>query len=248
MSTLRVNKLTNLNDVEAFDVSDGTVVLSAGSTTRAPLQFLPGPSLSTPVAGSIEFNGNTFLTTSSSVSGKAFNDDSLFYGLSADRVISPTIVANTFYSIFGVGINAPADGSYVFDIMLGIKTGATSHTIGFNFGGTATISDVQYRTEFTNLALSTGGAAPGTPTAAVTLCFQSNPSVYANSVVSPASTLTSKFLRIHGMIETVGAGTINPQIAFSANPTGTNSISKYSYARFNSLGTVTGDLIAGNWE
>jgi hypothetical protein len=132
--------------------------------------------------------------------------------------------------------------------MLGLKTGTTSHTIGFRFGGTATISDVQYRTEFTNLALSSGTGAPGTPTSATTLCFQRNPDIFANAVVSPASTLASKFLRIHGMIETSGAGTINPEIAYSANPGGTNSISKYSYARFNSLGTVSGDLIAGNWQ
>lgn len=248
MSSIRVDEFKNLSNDSVFDASSGTVILAPGTTTKAPLQFQAGPSLTTPVAGSIEFNGNTFLTTSSSVSGKAFNDDSLFYGLNADRTITPTVVASTFYSIFGVGIAAPSDGSYVFDIMLGIKTGATSHTVAFRFGGTATILDAQYRTEFTNLALSSGTAAPGTPTAATTLCFQRNPDVFANAVVSPASTLTSKFLRVHGMIETSGSGTINPEIAFSANPTGTNAISKYSYARFNSLGTVSGDLIAGNWS
>jgi len=224
------------------------MVLSAGSVSRAPLRLTAGPGLSVPVAGSMEYNGNTFLNTSSDVSGRAFNDDSLFYALDADRTIVATVVGNTFYDAFGVGINLPAGGAYVFDIVLGLRTGTTSHTVSFGFGGTAGIAKTQYRTEFTNLALSTGAAGPGTPTASVTLMFVGNPTTAANGVISPASTVASKFLRVHGMIELSSQGTVRPQIAFSANPTGTNQVTSLSYARFNSLGTYDGDLVAGNWS
>ena len=248
MSTVRTNNFENLSGQNIFDASSGTMVLSAGSTSRAPLQLTAGPGLSSAVAGSVEYNGNTFLTTSNVTSGRAFNDDSLFYGLDADRTIVATVVASTFYDAFGMGISLPASSAYVFDIVIGLKTGATSHTVSFAFGGTATIDKIQYRTEFTNLALSTGAAAPGTPTAAVTLMFVGNPTSAANGVVSPASTLVSKFMRIHGVVEISSAGTLKPQIAFSANPTGTNQVTRLSYARFNSIGTYTGDIISGNWS
>jgi hypothetical protein len=248
MSTIKVNKLHNIDGQEVYDVASGTMVLQAGSTSRAPMRFNAGPGLTTPVAGSLEFNGNTFLTTSSATSGRAFNDDSLLYALDVDRTIVATVVASTFYDIFGVGISLPASTAYIFDVLVGLRTGATSHTVSFAFGGTAGIDKIQFRTEFTNLALSTGAAAPGTPTAPVTLMFTGNPNSAANGVISPASTLASKFFRVHGMIETSTAGTLRPQIAFSANPTGTNQVTRLSYARFNSIGATSGDLIAGNWS
>lgn len=248
MSTVRTNNFENLSGQNIFDASSGTMVFSAGSTSRAPLKLTAGPGLTTPVAGSIEYNGNTFLTTSSATSGRAFNDDSLFYALSADRTIIATVVASTFYDIFGVGISLPASTAYIFDILVGLRTGATSHTVSFAFGGTAGINKTQFRTEFTNALVSTGAAAPAAPASSVEVLFTGNPNSAANGVISAASTGVTKFFRVHGMIETSTAGTIRPQIAFSANPTGTNQVTRLSYARFNSIGTYAGDLIAGNWS
>ncbi len=251
MSVIRVNQLKNLDDQEIFTTTSGTLVLPAGTTSRAPLRFTAGPGLTTPVAGSLEFNGNTFLTTSNATSGRAFNDDSLFYSLDADRTIVDPVVANTFYSAFGVGISLPAGSAYVFDILLGIRTAVTTvHTVSFNFGGSAGIDKLQYRTEFTNLLLSTGAAAPGTSIAPLTLMFVGNPNSATNGAVTTATgQLASKFLRIHGIIEISTAGSLIPQIAFSANPGATpNQITRLSYIRLNSIGASSGDLIAGNWS
>ncbi len=248
MSVIRVNQLKNLDDEVIFTGTDGTMVLPAGSTSRAPMQFTAGPGLTTPVAGSLEFNGNTFLTTSSATSGRAFNDDSLLYALDADRTIVATVVGGTFYDIFGFGLSVPAGGAYLFDILVGLRTGATSHTVSFAFGGTATIDKTQFRTEFTNALVSTGAATPAAPASSVEVFFTGNPNSAANGVISAASTGVTKFFRVHGMVEILGAGIIRPQIAFSANPTGTNQVTRLSYARFNSIGTYSGDLISGNWS
>jgi|694.fasta_scaffold03549_24 hypothetical protein len=247
MSTIKVNTHQNLNGQSIFNSSSGTMVMTAGSTDRAPMRFTAGPGLTSPVAGSLEYNGNTFLTTSSSVSGKAFNDDSLFYGLDNDRTIVATVVANTFYDIFGVGISMPASSSYLFDIFVGLRTGATSHTVSFAFGGTAGIDKIQYFTDFSNSLFSTGVAAPAAPASSTNVTFTGNPNSAANGVISPASTTVTKSFRISGLIETSTAGTLRPQIAFSANPTGTNQVTRLSYTRFNSLGSYAGDLISGNW-
>lgn len=247
MSTIKVNKVQNVNGSEIFDGSTGAMILPAGTSLQAPLQMQAGPTATNPVAGSIEYNGNSFITTSDATSGKAFLDESLMYTNSTDRTVVTTVVAATFYSIFGVGLNVSAGSVYLFDVMFGVRTGITSHTVSFNFGGTATYSSMQYRTEFTNVALSTGLAAPAAPTSAITSMFTANPNTVANGVISAASVTTSKFARVHGLMQVSTTGTIVPQIGFSANPTGTNQITARSYARFNSLGTFSGEPTIGNW-
>lgn len=248
MSTLRTNNISSAAGTPIASMTDGTLKLEPGSNMRPPMVFQAGPSLTTPQAGAIEYNGKGFYTTPDAVAGKAFNVSEHMYALAADTTITATPVANTWYPAFGVGLNVASDSSYVVDILIGLRTGATSHTVAFHFGGTATFSDIQYRTEFTNLALSTGAAAAGTPTAAVTLAFVGNPALPANGVISPASTLVSKFLRVHGIITVGSGGKIVPEIAFSANPTGTNQVTRLSYVKLNSVGTSTGTLIAGNWS
>lgn len=248
MSIVKYSKTQNLDGENIHDVSSGTMVFAAGSETRAPLRLTAGPSLTSPIAGSLEYNGKTFYTTPNSTSGKAFNDAKHMYALSADRTLIATVVLGTFYSMFGVGLDVEADNAYLVDVFCGMRTGITSHIVSFRFGGTATLSDCQFRTDFTNLALSTGTAAPGTPTAPVSLQFTANPNATtANSAISPASVTASKFFRVQGLITCSGAGTINPEVAFSANPTGTNQITRLSYITLNPVGTSTGALIAGSW-
>jgi hypothetical protein len=157
-------------------------------------------------------------------------------------------VATTFYDIFGVGITLPTDSSYLFDINVGLRTGATGHQIAFGFGGTAVISKIQYTSEFLNLAVSTGSTTPSTAASAVDSTFTGNPTSVANGYISPAGmTTTTKSFRVSGLIEIGTQGTLRPQIGFSANPTGTNQVTRLSYVRLNSLGTYSGDLSTGSW-
>lgn len=248
MSIIKANSFQNTGGEDIFATNSGRMVLAPGTSTNPPLTLTAATATTDPVAGAIEYNGRSFYTTPDTISGKAFNDESHLYTLSADRTIIATVAPNTFYSAFGVSLPVATNSSYIVDILIGLRTGATSHTVSFNFGGTATYTELQYRTEFTNLALSTGAAAPGTPTAAVTLMFIGNPNSPANGIISPASTLVSKFLRIHGVINISTGGTIDPQIAFSANPTGTNQVTRFSYIRLNPIGTSTGSLSAGLWS
>jgi hypothetical protein len=237
--------------VQSLMASSGSVSfleVGPGDSSNPPIIFKEATTTTNPVAGAIEYNGISFLTTPNTTSGRAFNDESHLYVQDSDRTLIATVVANTFYSAFGTGIPVESNSSYIVDLLIGMRTGATSHTVSFNFGGTATFSDLQYRTEFTNIAISTGAAGAGTPTAAVTLMFTGNPTTPQNGVISPASTIVSKFFRVHGVVTVGTGGTIIPQIAFSANPTGTNQTTKYSYFKLNAIGRTTGSLNAGNWE
>lgn len=246
MSTLRVNALQNAAGTAVASMTAGTLTLEPGSTTRPPAVLQSGSLLTTPQAGALEYNG-IFYSTPDATAGEGVSISEHLYALNADRTLVATVVAGTWYSAFGVGLSVPANTAYVFDIIMGMRTGATSHTVSFHWGGTAVLGDCQFRTDFTNLALSTGGAAAGTPTSPVTLQFTGNPSVATNAVISPASTLTSKFFRVSGILTVSSAGTLIPEVAFSANPTGTNQITRLSYAKLYPVGAATGALVAGNW-
>jgi hypothetical protein len=206
-----------------------------------------GSLLTSPQAGAVEYSGTIFYNTPDATAGEAINTSEHFYALGADRTLVATVVAGTFYSAFGVGLPVAATTAYVFDILVGMRTGATSHTVSFHWGGTAVLGDCNFRTEFTNLALSTGAAAAGTPTAPVSLQFTGNPALATNGVISPASTIVSKFFRVSGILTVTTAGTLIPEVAFSANPTGTNQITRLSYVRLAPVGVSTGNVVVGNW-
>lgn len=252
MSELRTAQIKNLNGAIILDGSSGTAnlaptIIAAGTTSIPQLQFKGGELLTIPQDGTIEFSSDnkSFYVTSDLQSGQGALDESYIFTLNADRTLVGTVVIDTFYSIFGVGLSVNP-GLYFFDTNVGLRTGATSHTVAFKFGGTSTISSVQYRTEFTNLVLSTGTGAPGTPLAPVSLMFVGNPSSRANGVISPASTTVSKFFRVTGFLEVTAAGTLDPEISFSANPTGTNQATKLSYIRISPFGSTL-PVTFGSW-
>lgn len=249
MSNLRVNVVQNLNGSNLFDGTTGSIVLPAGTTSIAPLQFTAGSLLTTEVGGAVEYTGRNHYFTPSATPGQGFNDISHYYMLNSDRTIIATVVGTTFYSMFGVGLPVSANTTYMFELLAGLKTGTTSHTVSFTMGGTATYGAQNlYTTDFHPLALSTGLAAPGTPTAMVSLTFNGSvPVTTANAVISAASVLASKAFRARGVIEVTGAGTIDPQVGFSANPTGTNQVARYSYIKLTPIGNNSTDISAGNW-
>lgn len=246
MSTVRVNQLQSALGTAVASMAADTLTLEPGSATRPPAVFQSGSLLTTPQAGALEYNG-IFYSTPDATAGEGINLSEHLYALSADRTLVVTVVGGTWYSAFGVALPSPANTAYVFDILIGMRTGATSHTVSFHWGGTAVLGDCQFRTDFTNLALSTGAAGAGTPTAPVSLQFTGNPALATNGVISPASTLTSKFFRVSGILTVSTAGTLIPEVAFSANPTGTNQITRLSYVKLYKAGAATGALVAGNW-
>jgi hypothetical protein len=188
------------------------------------------------------------LATPSSVSGQSVIDSEYIYTLNADRTIIATVVGATFYSMFGVGLTVPP-GTYGFSIFAGLSTGATSHTVSFNLGGTATIQDSQFSVDFLNAVTSTGITTPTAPTSTTRVFFNANPNSVANGVVSAASTTASKSLNVNGIFRISGTGRVDPQIGFSANPTGTNSLIRGSHIRIIPISTsINTNVSYGVWS
>lgn len=189
----------------------------------------------------------TILAKPSSTSGTSLVDSEYIYTLNADRTIVGTVVGATFYSMFGIGLSVPT-GTYRFNIFGLMSTGTTSHTVSVQMGGTAVIQDIQFYVDFLNVATSTGITTPSTPTATTRTAFNANPNSTANGVISGASVTASKSFNINGVVRISGSGTLNPQIGFSANPTGTNAMAKGSYISITPIGTsISTNISYGTW-
>lgn len=139
-------------------------------------------------------------------------------------------------SVFGKSFTAAAATTYLFDGLIFLATGTTSHTVSFNFGGTATYTSAAFYVDFLNVAVG------GTPTSSVATFWNAN----TGGVVSPASTVATKAFWVRGSLRINGAGTVIPQIAFSVAPTGTNQTSTNSYLSMVPIGSNTFTSI-GSW-
>ena len=139
-------------------------------------------------------------------------------------------------SIFAKSFTALAATTYNFEGLVYLATGTTSHTVSFNFGGTATYTSAAFYAEFLNVA------AAGTPTSTVSTFW----AAATGGVISPASTVATKMFWLRGTVRINGAGTVIPQLAFSVAPTGTNQTSTNSFFTMTPIGSNTFASI-GSW-
>jgi len=111
-----------------------------------------------------------------------------------------------------------ASSTYRFRAKIGLNTGATSHTTAFSLGGTATFTSISY-------------VANTTSSAAATLATPQMIRVEtaAATVLNAASTAVTTDIVIEGEMEINAAGTIIPQVTFSAGPTGTCEVALDSF-------------------
>lgn len=136
------------------------------------------------------------------------------FGISSD---------NTVQSMFGKETAVPVGIWEVF-IWAGLNTGTTSHTVAIGVGGTAawTANTCTFESSFQNKASNN---TPTAPTNKWNLSMTNGTPL----VISAASTTASKFLVVRAIIPVTTAGTLIPQLQFSAAPTGTNQVTRGSY-------------------
>ena len=128
--------------------------------------------------------------------------------------------------------------TYEFEGQYIMNTGATTHTtaMAFSLGSNATVSSFEYTTILWSAAANT----------IATAASFTHVSGVASKVLNATSTAVYTMIKFKGVMRTTLGGTITPQIAFSANPTGTNLMKKGSFIKFTPLGSDTVEPI-GLW-
>ena len=129
--------------------------------------------------------------------------------------------------------------TYFIEGVLKMSTGTTLHTTSLLFGGTFTVTSMGVDVE------SYSCAAVNTVTAA------SNDRTFvtqqAATVVTTATALALTVIKFSGFIRVNSGGTFIPQVAFSVDPVGTNSLDTNSYIKLTHCGGDTMAQTAGDW-
>ena len=128
--------------------------------------------------------------------------------------------------------------TYRFRAKLYIATGTTTHTTAFGFGGTATLTSIRYQSK-----LWSGTSGTINSTAPSILDVASATSTVLNATSAAAFTI----IELEGTIRVNAAGTLIPQITFSAGPTGTCAVKVDSFIELWPIGSNTISSI-GNWS
>jgi hypothetical protein len=210
--------------------------LGAGKATVAPLKFTSGTLETTAEAGAVEYDGKAFYATSVASSRQVISAKQIATVQGSAVALTNNIA--TAQSIFAAAndtLTVAAATTYRFRAVLKFNTGATSHTTAFGFGGTATFTSCNYSSRATSSAANTLATTQQRRVAAATA-----------SVLTAASTAVTTDIEIEGMIRINGAGTIIPQVTFSAGPTGTCETAIDSFFELEPIGSNTVAAV-GNW-
>ena len=209
-----------------------TVTLSAGTNTVQPIKLTSGTNLTTAVAGSVEYDGVIPYFTSTSTQRGVLLNEQFIYQQSNYTLVSQTAAQQLFNGSTGgqVGLTA---GAYAFECNFNLSSlSATSGSFGFALGGTATFT--QYWTaNATKSAFATATSG--------TLTFNTS----ANTSITSASTTTTGFAVIQGIIIVAGAGTVIPQV--SQTVAAAALVGPGSFFRIRPIGAQAVNYV-GNWS
>lgn len=132
-------------------------------------------------------------------------------------------------------ITLQASTTYMFDGQYILQTGTTSHFTSMSFVlTTATITNMTW------YVLGTAGNGAGSQATSQTTTFYNSNS---GGQVIGSSTNSNTIIKFEGIMRVNVGGTLVPNIAFSAAPTGTNLTLVGSYLRFYPIGSNTIDSI-----
>jgi hypothetical protein len=240
---------TNSNYTLTLPTQTGTLVSGtttsgiaapAGTTTLAPILLTSGTNLTSATAGAVEYDGKVVYATPLGTQ-RGIVPTQQYYRLNADLAGSNATGAQ---SLFGVGVTLSASTVYEFEMVVQMSktAGTTSHTIGFGFGGTATLNNIvwQFTGAFNTATIAQGSATPLTTGWLITA---------SNTVVTGASANATVYYWsiFKGTVSINAGGTFIPQYTLSAAPGGAFSTVAGSFIRIAPVSASGANTSIGTW-
>ena len=223
--------ITNLTSTNA------DIKLLAGTTSNVPLEFSSGTFHTASPAGSFEYNGKIFTSTPVTSKRGLSPSTMLRYNNATSTITNATGLQNW---LGAVNVNVAATTAYLFrgHFRMSRAAGGTTHTVNLGFGGTATLTAINYQ------VISTTGAGNILISPQMTfLATASSTAVTASST----STTENNYIEMQGVVEINGAGTFIPQVAFSAAPGGAGTIAAGAYFEITPIGVNAAAINVGDW-
>lgn len=197
----------------------------------------------TPAAGDHEYDGNAFYTTPNA-GNRGVSPSQMFLSISANQTGTNVNTAQPWFAGGGAtGITLPGNTTYFFKghLSLSRTAGATSHTTAILFGGTATVTSINW----TNIVESTAGSSTSTLQAVNSIEGSSLSGATVTAAVANASEWLT--LEVSGIIRVNAGGTLIPQFQYSVAPGGAPTIQANSYFLLWPVGAGS-ILSVGNWQ
>jgi hypothetical protein len=150
-------------------------------------------------------------------------------------------------SVLGVSVTLVGSTVYQFELVFCItkSAGTTSHTVGFSFGGTATLNNITYSLLYAQSA--TTGAVTGQPASATNQFYIQQAT---NTTITPSITTAAQAVYpiIRGTVSVNAGGTFIPQYSLSAAPGGAYTTQPGSYMKISPLGASGSNTSIGTWS
>jgi hypothetical protein len=208
--------------------------IKAGTATVAPLQFDAGTLLTSPVAGSVEFDGNLYYSTDDVTGGRGFIPSVHYFRLTADGSAIGPAIANYFGATSGVTL----DNNVFYEVEANLFfTKTTAGTVTF----TMTFTQAPVNNNAVYVGTPVGGV--GTVGTAQTAAVKSNAVAGVLPVTGSLTTAVNHQYTLRSMFQanaTTG-GTLNLQITSSA---GTVTPLTGSYYKITRLPSVNAGVFA----
>jgi hypothetical protein len=226
------------SDWNADHTIAGVVTLSSGTATNTPLAFQPGALNTTSTAGAMEYDGQCFYATPQTSARHVIDSHQVITQTSPYALTAQSTVAQKLFDASANGaVTLAGSASYIFECAFNITAlSNVTHTLGFGFGGTATITRQSWHAISKQSAAST---APGT--AIIVYSTASNQALTATSTLAQVSSF------IRGKIVIAGAsGTVIPQVITNASAAAA-TVGADSYFRIWPIGSAAVKTV-GHWS
>lgn len=218
-------------------LTNKTISYTAGTASVAPITLASGTNLTAATAGSFEYDGKALYFTPVGTE-RGVNSTEQVQVTTGNNLNSATgnqVVFSQVGTSDAVGVTGST--TYLFDGYINLSLGTTTtRTINFNFGGTATATAVL-------IEVTSSSAAAGTQAASTHVSF----TALTGGTINATNTSASTRIHVNGMIRVNAGGTLIPQVAFSAAPGGTNTVTNGSYFRIWPVGSSSMQVV-GNWQ
>lgn len=219
----------------------GFVRPSTGTATLPAILLTSGTNMTTPSAGSFEYDGVTFYSTPNA-SNRGVLNTTHFMVLASDYIGSDSSTAQKVFNL-GTGaagaITLPGSTAYFMEAVYYItrSVGSNSHNLSTLFALSSALTGITYTAETTSTTGNTLGAVSriyGTAASAVAVTGASTSSTENITVV------------IRGIVRTNASTTFTPQVKYDVAPGGAPTFLTNSYIRLTPIGTNAVTYV-GNW-
>ena len=210
--------------------------LGAGTATIPALALTSGVTLTTPVAGAVEYDGTVaYLTTNTAASSRGIIPNLIFVTTASNRSLSAASTAQTIFDSTNDIISLAANTTYAVEMFFTMYNTATSsvaytENLIFSTTGTPTYS---FYVNYTGASANPSNNGQTTYTAWTTASTTTlgRPGGSSSGVHSAA-------VFVKGLIRTTTSATFSPLIAFSAVPNpSSGSILANAYMHLNPIGS-----------